>query len=336
MSAGESPMRDGIASLTGVPSALILQDTQIILNFIHSREMVDKLEERVKLRSLYSTDKADALARFNAEKPVEQLVKYWKRVSDASVKLQGGLVKFSVRAFSPEDAKRVADATLDICEELVNNLNTRINQDAMTLAEAGFQHASDKLSKTLTAQEAARNQSGILETKMSAEAVNLLVRQMRTSLLSQAGAYDTQLKSMNATAPQMVELKARIDVLRGQIAALEGELTTAPNAQASGVALNSPPRDETTVAAAMATFGALEAEQKADEQIYGNAASALEHARIASEFKMIYLKVFVRPSLPQESEYPARGLDIFLFALASLLAWGVLMALAALVRNNMA
>ena len=194
VSAGESPMRDGIASLTGVPSALILQDTQIILNFLHSREMVDKLEERVKLRSLYSTDKADLFTRFKADKPVEQLVKYWKRVSDASVKLQGGLVKFSVRAFSPEDAKRVADATLEICEELVNSLNKRINQDAVTLAEASFQHASEKLSKTLTAQEAARNQSGILETKMSAEAITMLTRQLRSAFLSLSGAYETQLK----------------------------------------------------------------------------------------------------------------------------------------------
>ena len=116
VSAGESPLRDGVASLTGIPSQLILQDTQIITNFIHSREMVDKLEARVKLRSLYATDKADALARFDADKPVERLVKYWKKVASASIKLPGGLVKFNVRAFTPRDAKRIADATLAICE----------------------------------------------------------------------------------------------------------------------------------------------------------------------------------------------------------------------------
>ena len=336
VSAGESPLRDGVASLTGIPAQLILQDTQIITNFIHSREMVDKLEARVNLRSLYSTDKADALARFDAKKPVERLVAYWKKVSSASVKLPGGLVRFSVRAFSPEGAKQVADATIDICEELVNSLNARINSDALALAHTGLQHASRQLAKTLAAQEAVRNDYGILEAKMSAEGVNTLARQLRSSLLSATGAYDTQLKHMNADAPQMHELKLRIDVMREQLAALEGQLTGAPNGSGDAASADPDKRAATTISAAMAKFGALDAEQKSDEQLYANAAAALEHARIAAENKMIYLKVFVRPSLPEESEYPERGLDMLLFALASLAAWGLLVALAAVARNNMA
>ena len=86
----------------------------------------------------------------------------------------------------------------------------------------------------------------------------------------------------------------------------------------------------------MTTFGQLEARQKAAEHIYENAASALEHARIAADFKLIYLKVYVQPSLPQESEYPSRGLDMLLVAVGSLAAWGFLVALGSVVRNNMA
>jgi capsular polysaccharide transport system permease protein len=332
VSAGESPMRDGIASLTGIPSQLILQDTQIITNFIHSREMVDKLEESVGIRRLYSTDKADYFARFDPERPVERLVKYWKRVSRASVKLPGGLVKFSVRAFSPQDAKLMADTTLALCEDLVNNLNARINSDALSLAEVGLQRASERLAKILAAEEVERNQSGILETKMSADAISALLKQLRGSLLNMSGAYDAELKYMNADTPQMQEQKSRIDVLRGQIVKLEGQLTTSP-----GVASDPDyATGDVTVAAAMTRFGALDVERKADEELYTNAASALEHARIAAEFKMIYLKVYVRPSLPEESEYPERGLDIFLVAVSSLTLWGILVALGAVVRNNMA
>ena len=331
VSAGESPYRDGIAAMTGIPSQLIIQDTQIIANFIQSREMVDKLEQRIKLRSLYSADKVDWLARFDADKPVERLVKYWKKIASASIKLPGGLVKLDVRAFSAQDAKRVADTTLEICEELVNGLNARINADAVTLAETGFQNASQRLSRTLAAQELARNESGIMEIKSSAEAITALVKQMRSSLIELSGNYETQLKYTNAEAPQMRELKTRIDVIGGQVAALEGELTTPKGATDAMAA-----RGGSTVAAAMVKFGALEVEQKADEQMYENAASALEHAKIAAENKMIYLKVYVRPSLPQESEYPSRGLDVILSAVSSLAAWGLLAAVGSVVRNHMA
>jgi capsular polysaccharide transport system permease protein len=332
VSAGESPMRDGVETLSGAPLMLILQDTQIITNFLHSREIVDELERRIKLRALYSTGKADFFARFDADEPVERLVKYWKHVSRAKVGLPGGLVTFSVRAFSPEDAKLVADTTIALCEELVNRLNARINRDAVALAETEFQRASDELAKTLAAEEVARNQSGILETKLSTEAISALVERQKTLLLNLSGAYDTQLKYMNPDAAQMRELKARIDVLRGQIAKLEAQMTTSPGATIDAASADG----DSTLAAAMTKFGELEVRRKAAEHLYENAANALEHARVAAEFKLIYLKVYVQPSLPQESEYPSRGLDIFLTAIGSLAAWGLLAALGSVMRNHMA
>jgi capsular polysaccharide transport system permease protein len=331
VSAGESPLRDGIASLSGIPSQLILQDTQIITNFLDSREMVDKLQQRIGIRQMYSRDGADFFTRFNPEKPVERLVKFWKHVSHASIKLPGGLVKFSVRAFTPHDAKLVADTTLKLCDDLVNSLNTRINADAVALAQIELQRASERLAKTLGAQEVERNTSGILETSASAAAISGLLKQLRGTLLDLSGAYDTQLKYLNSNTPQMQESKARIDVLGQQIAKLEGQLTKAP-----GSALADNANGDETIAAAMTRFGSLDVQRKADEELYTDAATALEHARIAAEFKMIYLKVYVQPSLPQESEYPERGLDIFIVAVASLTLWGVLVALGAVVRDNMA
>jgi capsular polysaccharide transport system permease protein len=332
VSAGESPMRDGVDSLSGVPVQLIIQDTQIITNFLHSREIVDELSKRINLKAIYSRDWADALSRLNPKAPIERVVKYWERVSHSTIKLPGGLVKFDVRAFSPEDAKLVADTTLALCEELVNGLNARINRDAVSMAQAEFQHATEELTKTLAAEEVARNQSGILETKMSAEAISGLVRQLKSSLLDLSGAYDAQLRYMGADAAPMRELKSRIDVLKLQIAKVESQLTTSPGAAVDAAAVEG----DSTVSAAMMTFGELGARQKAAEQMYENAATALEHARIASEFKLIYLKVYVQPSVPQESEYPSRKLNIFLVALGSLAAWGFLAAIGSLVRNNMA
>ena len=131
---------------------------------------------------------------------------------------------------------------------------------------------------------------------------------------------------MRADSPQMRERKIRIDVMARQIATLESELTSAANTTSAGQ----------TVSAAMVKFDTLESQKKADLQIYENAAEALEHARVAAEFKIVYFKVFVRPNLPEEPEYPRRRTNIALVAVGSLAAWGVLMAVASAVRNNMA
>jgi capsular polysaccharide transport system permease protein len=339
VSAGESPLRDGVSSFSGVPGMLIVQDTQIVTNFIQSREMIDKLESKVGLRAVFSRASADGLSRFNPARPVERLMKYWKKMANASIRMPGGIVRLDVSAFTPDDAKRVADATLGLCEELISDLNARINRDALSLAQAGFERAGERLSRTLAAQEVARNESGMLETRISGEAISTLIKQLRGALIEQTGSYEAELKSMHAEAPQMRERKIRIDVMARQLAELEGELTSAPDGANLKVGQNLNPGVEPggrTVSAAMVKFDTLESQKKVDLQIYENAAEALEHARVAAEFKIVYFKVFVRPSLPEEPEYPHRRTDMALVAVSSLAAWGVLIAVASAVRNNMA
>ena len=154
VSAGESPLRDGIASLTGLPALAILQDTQIITNYIHSRAAVDKLDERLGLRKIYASEKADRYARFDANKPIERFLKYWSKVSTVSIKMPGGIVQLGIRAFTPEDAKRVADETIASCEELVNNLNSA-NQSRRR--PAGRRRAAALLRAPLQGADCARS-----------------------------------------------------------------------------------------------------------------------------------------------------------------------------------
>ena len=55
----------------------VIQDTQIVTNYVASRDALEKLEKKVDIRQLYSTTAADWLSRFNSEKPIEKFVKYW-------------------------------------------------------------------------------------------------------------------------------------------------------------------------------------------------------------------------------------------------------------------
>ena len=89
---GEVPAPDAIASMTGIPAAAIVQDTQIVTNFIGSRAAVEKLETNVDLRGLYSRDAIDILARFNPAKPIEKLVSYWRHMSEVSIIMPAGIV----------------------------------------------------------------------------------------------------------------------------------------------------------------------------------------------------------------------------------------------------
>ena len=62
--------------------------------------------------------------------------------------------------------------------------------------------------------------------------------------------------------------------------------------------------------------------------------AALEHARLASETKLMYINTFVQPVAAQESTYPKRPLDMLIVVAACMAVWGVALGLLTLVRGG--
>lgn len=323
VSGGEPPTQDTFGSFTGIPAVAIIQGTQIVMNYIHSRAAVEKLDGLVGLRSLYATENADRLARFDPSKPIEKLVRYWGGMSSVSISLPGGIVDLKVRAFTPEDATKIASAVLDISEALVNNMNERMNHDAVSNAEFELDRTSARLTKAQLALEAARNDAGLLDVVKSSEALNKLITDTRANLLLLQQQYSSELKYVSESAPQMRTLKSRIDASSSQIAELESKLTATKLTSSS----------EPTLAVSMTKFSELDLEHQVAERLYAGAASSLEIAHFAAEHKLLYLNAFVKPVLPQEPQYPRRLLSCGAIVAGSLAIWGACCGLAMAIRN---
>src|ERR1700687_5436531 len=114
VSGGEVPKLDSIGALTGIPAVSVIQDTQIVTNYIESRAAVEELESAINIRRLYSADTIDWFSRIHSSKPIEKFVKYWQRMIDTSIRVPSGIVEFKVRAFTREDSARIGQAVLDL------------------------------------------------------------------------------------------------------------------------------------------------------------------------------------------------------------------------------
>ncbi|WP_020175998.1 hypothetical protein [Methyloferula stellata] len=322
----EMPAVDGLGSFTGIPLMAIIQDTQIVTNYIESRAAVEQLEKTIGLRELYSTPDADWFSRFNAQKPIEKLVKYWHNKIDVSIKMPAGIVEIKVRAFKPEDAARIAQAVLSMSETLINVMNDRMNKDAVSNAEEELNRTTARLTLARIALERARNDEGLLDTQKTAESLNKLITDSRSAYLALQQDYTSQLKWVSDSAPQMRALKSRINAMADQIAELESKLTNTRLSSAT----------QPTLATSMTKFAGLDLERQIAERLYAGAATSLELARLAAENKMMYIRISVNPAVPQAPQYPRRLLYSFLIFAGLLAIWGLCCGLAITVRNHMA
>ena len=324
--AGATPPMDGIGAITGIPAVTLIQDTQIVMNHIETRAAVESIEQKIGLRKRFTSDEIDWISRFNAGKPIEKFVRYWNSMIDTTIRMPAGIVEVKIRAFTPRDAMEVARATLQVSEELINDLNERMNRDALNSAEGEVERASQRLAKARIALERAQNEEGLLDVRRTAEGLDSLISESTSTLLKLQQEYNAQLKVVKDNAPQMQALKARIAGAQAQIDELRARVTTS-----STSALN-----ESSLSRLMIRFSELDLERQISEKLYTGALASLEAARITAERKRMYLNTFVQPSLPEEARYPRRGLMIFFVMFGSFALWGAMIGSAALIRNHMA
>src|SRR5579872_7399227 len=142
---GSNIRADGIEAITGLPATNILQDTQVVINYIESSAIVEELQTRLDIRRRFGDGHVDWFSRFDATKPFEKLVDYWKGKVEVSVQLPGGLVTVTVRAFSAEDARTIAYGVLDASEKLVNNLNQKMLGDNVSSSKVEFEEAAKRV-----------------------------------------------------------------------------------------------------------------------------------------------------------------------------------------------
>jgi capsular polysaccharide transport system permease protein len=323
---GTAPKLDTLGALTGFPSLEIVQDTQIIINYVVSRAIVETLQSQVGLIGRFSRPEVDYFSRLGPDEPIEKVVRYWKSMIDFGVQLPSGIVTVSVRAFTPQDSVTIARAVLDASERLVNDMNARMRQDALTLTAVEQQRARDRLATTRAAMEQGRNEEGLLSAESALEAQNKLIVNERTNLLKMQQDYETQRQYLGEAAPQLRALKKRIDAEKEQIAQLEAQLTRRPDAKSETKVLSG----------SMNRLQYLDLEREIAEKAYATALTSHERARLAAETQLLYLNTFVRPLEAQQSRYPKRWLTIGIIIGASFAAWATLIGVLVLVRNHRA
>jgi capsular polysaccharide transport system permease protein len=329
VSSAAIPKMDGLGSVTGVPPTLIVQDTQVVTSYIGSRAMVEQLEHTVSLRDAYSSSSIDWWARFRKDKSIEKFTDYWEKMAETSIAFPSGIVTLTVRAFRPEDAKRIADAVIEQSENLINDLNERMRNDTVLASERDMQQAAQGLGRTRMQMEFERNAEGVIDIGQTSNAVAGLISGLEGDLLKAQQEYQTELRYVTEDAPQMRVLKSRITAMQRQLTDMKAQLTSQNEQNVLATA-------DTALSGKMTRFADLDLEERIAEKRYAVSVEAVEGARMMSERRMLYLHEIVAPAMPEDSEYPKRWLSIGMIFLASLIAWAAAVGMTAFVRNHMA
>jgi capsular polysaccharide transport system permease protein len=268
------------------------EQTNEVMDYIQSRNALSDLQTKFNIKAAYANRAADILTRYPTighEDRFENLFRYYSGMIDARIDTKTNLAILEVRAFTPADAHNINAILLDLSENLVNRLNVKANQNAITEAERHVTLAEDRVRHARLTLARYRSQEDLLDPTKQAESV----LEISNRLQAQQASLQAQLSVMERLTPSNPSIAS----LRQQITAIDDQVS-AQNGKAIG--------NKGGISSKVANYENLQLEQEFGSQALLAARTSLEEAETQAVQQQFYLERIVEPNTPDLAELPRR------------------------------
>ena len=289
-------------------------------SFASSRDALRAINKNGAFEKAFTRPEISVVDRFDPlgiSGSFEDLYEYFKNrvmlLNDSAT----SITTLTVRAFTPEDAKRFNQELLEMSEATVNRLNERGRRDLVRYAEVEVDAAKTKAQAAAVALAAYRNRSGIVDPEQQAQVQLQMVSKLQDSLI----AAKTELSQLQEYTPE----NPRIPVILSQIATIQREM----NRELGEVAGN-----RGSLAATAVQFQRLQLENEFASKQLAAALASLEEARSESKRQQAYVERIVQPNLPDDPIEPRRLRGILATLLLGLIAYAISRMLLAGVKEH--
>ncbi|MGD9861815.1 MAG: sugar transporter [Pseudodonghicola sp.] len=312
-SGGATELLGGLAQFAGGSTA---SDSDILYEFIQSREMVEAVDAEIDLRAHYSPYwPADWAFALWPDASTEDLVWYWQRILGISYDAGTGLIEVQAVAFDAATAQSITRVVLRESQDRINRLNDQAREDAMRYARADLDAAIARLKDAREALTRFRTRTKIVDPAADIQGRMGVMNNLQQQLAEALVEYDLLRGTTSDNDPRLTKAQQLIDVIRDRIR-IERQTFTSDNTDTGAVGEDYP--------SLIAEFESLNVDLRYAEETYRAALTALQVARDDAARQSRYLATYINPTLAQDSEYPDRPVLAALAALFLLLFWAIL------------
>ena len=315
------PSMSGLGALLQTSGMSGIRDDSVSVNeFMRSRDALREIQDQVQFRDIVNRPGADFLARFPSfwqRNTFEELYEHYLYIVSVVHDATTGINTLKVRAFTPEDSQKVAEALLQASERLVNRLNDRAIGDTLALATAEVDKAEKRSSESQRALTVYRVSVGQVDTNSTAKTYLELIGGLEREL----STLRAQLASVQASSPS----NPGIPSLRDRVTALEQQVAEERRKLLGG---------EGALVGSFGEFERLRLEAEFAARALTAANAMLETARLEGLRKQLYLERVVEPNAADLSRYPRRLLTTFTVFGSAFLAYAILWLVIANAREH--
>ncbi|WP_172294626.1 sugar transporter [Pseudoruegeria sp. HB172150] len=308
----------GAFTQTGSNSA---PDSEIIYDFIRSQPLIEDIDKELDLRSIYNIPERDPVFALGDDRSIEQLVAYWDRMVTVEIDSNSGVLEIETRAFTAEDAQRIAETIIAKSADLVEDLSRIAREDSMRFTVQDVVKAEERLKENRIRIREFRSEYQIIDPEADVESQVGIIAALQSKLADSLIDLEVIQSYSVEDDPRLPNIRRRVDAIRNQIA---DERAAVSNQSLNGKSLSE----------VIGEYEELLVDLEFSQNAYTAALAAEEQARIEANRRSRYLAVHVPPTRAQDSLYPDRFLLIVVIFACAFAFWGVLVMIYYNVRDR--
>lgn len=307
----------GAASLLGGGGEQ--QDLHMIQEYILSPNLLEILNAKLNLHDHYTSEAVRPPQRLSADASFDTFLAKYRSLVDVSIDTTSSIMTLTVEGYTPDDAFRQAQLTIEAAENYVNEVSRKIaDRQTMAAREHLDEAKADHTAKSQRLLAFQQENNTFMPDQDGSVALSVIA-----SLESALAGERTRLASMSSylapTAPALVQCQAKIEAIEAQITIERTRLIPTGEIKVSD---GTKPFNQL-----LASYQLVQLELDLATKSYSESLAALQNAQIAASENLKSLVMVASPVLPQDYRYPrvwvwillAGALNLFLAP--SLAAW---------------
>lgn len=318
-------MLGGVVDLGASSSA----DPDILYDFIQSQELVERIDARADLRALWAKADPgrDPVFAYHPPGTIEDMVVYWNRMVGIYNDTSTGIMDLEVQAFTPEDARLLAEMIYEESSDMINRLSDIAQEDATRVARLELEAAVERLKAAREAVTLFRNRHQIVDPQADMQSQMGILTSLQGELASTLIDLDILRDTTAESDPRIVQAEQRVEVIERRIAEERAKLGIGTGDAEFGA-------QASAFADIVGEYEGLMVDVEFASQSYAAAYATFETALSDARRQKRYIAAHVRPTLAERAIYPRIAMTVALVTLFAFLAWSLLILIVYAIKDR--
>lgn len=302
-------MDTGMAVLSGLGMTPSNSDTQLVVAYIRSVDMLEYIDKEIQLKKHYESDASDIYTRLAKDSSKESFLKFYNDHINVEVDEKAQVITILVQGFTPEYTQKLNNLIVQRAEWFINEVNRNLASEQLKFIKEEHESIEDRLASAKKELLEYQSEYSLLDPEVESAAI----QKIAYSIEAKVAEKKAELNILNEV---LSNESAQIVALKNQIRALEEQLIDERDRLSSS-------NGELSISQILSRFSDYKINVELALQAYTSSLISLEKARVESYRQIKFLVTVEKPTIPQDSSYPKVLYNLSLLAVVLLMLYGI-------------